>query len=95
VAREASRGSVHFMADRHLEIERGGQPCAATHAGDLFGESAPLLDCPRTASVTAAEDAVLLALGSDDFHQTVTGHPRSAAASNANRRIRTRSARAA
>jgi MFS family permease len=84
VIREGEPGDrFYVVAEGHLEIERGGQRCAAAHAGDFFGESALLLDCARTASVTAAEDAVLLSLRSDHFLQAVTGHPRSAAAADA------------
>ena len=96
VIREGEPGDrFYVVAEGHLEIERGGHPCAAAHAGDFFGESALLLDCPRTASVTAAEDAVLLALQRDDFLRTVTGHPRSAAAADALVDARTGRTRAA
>ncbi len=45
--------------------------------GEFFGEIALLHAVPRTATVRALDDGVLLALDSDEFVATVTGNPRS------------------
>ena len=59
-------GNVHVTAaDGRLLREEG--------PGDYFGEIGLLRDVPRTATITAADDIVLLALERDDFLGAVTG----------------------
>jgi MFS family permease len=59
-------GRVHVTADDgHLLREEG--------PGDYFGEIGLLRDVARTATITAAEDTVLLALEREEFLDAVTG----------------------
>jgi MFS family permease len=83
-------------SDRFFIIESGS--VAVSHgdtiirheeAGDFFGEIGLLRDVPRTATITADSDTVLLALERDDFLAAVTGQDdaRMAAESIVSRRI--------
>ena len=67
-------------SDRFFVIESGrvdvmhdGAVLRQEGPGDFFGEIGLLRDVPRTATVVAVEDTVLLALGRDDFLAAVTG----------------------
>jgi MFS family permease len=75
VIREGDEG------DRFYVIESGrasatfqGAPLSVMGPGDPFGEIALLRDVPRTATVTADEPTVLLALERDDFLSAVSGN---------------------
>ena len=75
VIREGEQG------DRFYVIESGtltttlkGNVLSRMGPGDPFGEIALLRDVPRTATVTADEDSVLLALDRQDFLNTIRGN---------------------
>lgn len=69
------------VGDRFYIVEFGrttathnGQVLSTQGPGDPFGEIALLRDVPRTATVTADEDSVLLYLDRDEFLDAVTGN---------------------
>jgi CRP-like cAMP-binding protein len=75
------------VSDRFLIITRGrvevtqsGRLLRVEEAGDHVGEIGLLRDVPRTATVTAIEDAKLLALAREDFLEAVSGGEARAAA---------------
>jgi MFS family permease len=63
-------GRVRFTQGGHYLRDLGKR-------GDGFGEIALLRDVPRTATATALENCVLLAVGRERFLEAVTGHERS------------------
>jgi len=69
------------IGDRFYIVEFGrttathnGEVLSTQGPGDPFGEIALLRDVPRTATVTADEDSVLLFLERDEFLAAVTGN---------------------
>jgi Cyclic nucleotide-binding domain len=92
VARESSRvevaagtvivtqgdpGTQYFaVISGELAVSINGTDRARLTRGDGFGEIALLRDVPRTATVRAVTDAVLLAVDREPFLTAVTGHLR-------------------
>ncbi len=58
-------GAVRVLVD--------GREVSHLSSGDWFGEVALLSDIPRTATVQATDDSVLLSLADDDFHRALAG----------------------
>ena len=77
IIREGDPGETFYIVESGaVAVTRGGQPVRTLDApGDGFGEIALLRDIPRTATVTAVTDTVLLTLGRREFLAAVTGHP--------------------
>ena len=73
----------YVVESGRFEVAVDGEPARALGPGDFFGEIALLRDVPRTATVTAATDGRLEALGRQEFLDAVAGHPPSARAADA------------
>ncbi len=58
-----------------VTIEPSGQEVAVTPAGGFFGEMSMLTGDPRTASVTALDDAMLLEVTADQFRDLAVSRP--------------------
>ncbi|MGN6430538.1 MAG: MFS transporter [Gaiellaceae bacterium] len=69
----------YVVDDGELDVDSASQRTVA-YSGDYFGEVALLRDTPRTATVKAAVNSQLYALGRDVFLAAVTGHPAAHAA---------------
>ena len=74
VLREGEDSDRFFVIESGLvEVTQGGVVLRQEGPGEFFGEIGLLRDVPRTATVTAVEDTVLLALSREDFLAAVTG----------------------
>ena len=72
--REGEDSDRFYLIESGLvEVTQNGVVLRREGPGEFFGEIGLLRDVPRTATVTAVEDTVLLALGRDDFLAAVTG----------------------
>jgi hypothetical protein len=73
VMTEGDQSDRFFVIESGLvEVTHDGAVLRRESAGDFFGEIGLLRDVPRTATITAVEDTVLLALERDDFLAAVT-----------------------
>ena len=73
----------YVIAAGEADVLRDGHKVRREGPGEFFGEIALLRPTPRTATVRAATELELLALGREDFVPAVTGHPESAAQADA------------
>ncbi len=74
VLREGEDSDRFFVIESGLvEVTQGAAVLRQEGPGEFFGEIGLLRDVPRTATVTALEDTVLMALSRDDFLAAVTG----------------------
>ena len=78
VIREGDAGDrFYVVAAGRLEVDVRGHETRRMGPGDGFGEIALLRDLPRTATVMAVEDVILLAIDREPFLAALTGQPRS------------------
>ncbi|RYC05587.1 MFS transporter [Nocardioides zhouii] len=74
VVTEGEESDRFFIIESGLvDVMHDGAVLRQEGPGDFFGEIGLLRDVPRTATVVAVADTVLLALGRDDFLAAVTG----------------------
>jgi hypothetical protein len=75
IVRQGDPGVEYFaVISGNLVVLRDGEARAELTRGDAFGEIALLREMPRTATVRAMTDAVLLAVDREPFLTAVTGH---------------------
>jgi CRP-like cAMP-binding protein len=68
IVRQGERGlGLYLMLSGSVEVRRSGQKIAALNAGQVFGESALLVDEPRTADVFATTEVTCFVLNRWDF----------------------------
>lgn len=56
-------------------VQRGGRVIDEVNGGDFFGEMSLIHHAPRNATITAASDMRLLAIGSTDFCSILEANP--------------------
>jgi Major Facilitator Superfamily/Cyclic nucleotide-binding domain len=79
VIRERDVGDQYYaITSGHVQVTQEGAYVRTMSRGTGFGEIALLADVPRTATVTADDDATLLAIERVPFLTAVTGHDASA-----------------
>jgi MFS family permease len=84
IVREGEPGDdFYVIGDGRVAVSTDGASIGELGAGECFGEIALLHDVPRTATVTAVDDAELYVLDRERFIAAISGHPDSASAANA------------
>jgi MFS family permease len=84
IVRQGGLGDRFYVIDSgSVEVLVDGRPSASLGPGDYFGEIALLRDVPRTATVRAREDGLLLTLTHDAFVPAVSGYSPSLASAEA------------
>jgi len=80
VAKGKKAEEFFVIESGRVRVTRGRKVIRDEGPGEYFGEIALLRDMPRTATVTAAEDTVLLGLSRRHFLEAVSGNTESAKA---------------
>jgi CRP/FNR family transcriptional regulator/CRP/FNR family cyclic AMP-dependent transcriptional regulator len=67
---------LYILMSGSVEVLKAGRTIATiSEEGAFIGEMSPLRGAPRSATVVAREDSVLLVVPEDKFHQFFTRHP--------------------
>lgn len=75
VVREGDPGdALCIIVEGSVEVRTGGRVVAQLTAGDFFGEISLFDGAPRSATVVAVDDVVLLTLKSTDFEELLKIH---------------------
>lgn len=67
--------SMYIIEKGSLKVHDDGIQLAELGAGEYFGEASLIDSAPRTASVSAKTDAIILRLGEKDFFSLLGSHP--------------------
>ncbi|TMA74859.1 MAG: cyclic nucleotide-binding domain-containing protein [Deltaproteobacteria bacterium] len=67
--------ALYLIVEGKVKVHQGNKELVRLGERDVFGEMAVLDSEPRSASVTAVEDAVLLKIGRDDFRDILGERP--------------------
>ncbi len=67
--------ALYLIVEGRVKVHKGEKELVRLGIRDVFGEMAVLDSEPRSASVTAVEDAVLLKIGRDDFRDILIERP--------------------
>ena len=67
--------ALYLIVEGKVKVHRGDKELVRLGERDVFGEMAVLDSEPRSASVTALEDAVVLKIGRDDFRDILGERP--------------------
>jgi CRP-like cAMP-binding protein len=67
--------ALYLVVEGAVKVHRGQRQLAHLGVRDVFGEMAVLDSEPRSASVTAVKDAVLLKIARDDFRDILQERP--------------------
>jgi CRP-like cAMP-binding protein len=70
-----SGDALYLIVEGKVKVHREGKELLRLGVRDVFGEMAVLDSEPRSAGVTAVEDAVLLKIGRDDFRDILAERP--------------------
>jgi CRP-like cAMP-binding protein/Zn-dependent protease len=77
IVTEGERGDrFYLIRTGTVRVLKQGSEVARLGPGEAFGETALILDVPRTATVRATQRTELLALGSEQFHDLLLGYCR-------------------
>ena len=78
IVRQGDTGRSLFVVHRGevvVRLEPDGREVARTQPGGVFGEMSLLTGDPRTATVAAAQDSVVLEIDADALREVVLSHP--------------------